>query len=172
MANATIRNWLQDRSAKKRTETLLDRVGHLSRVFLEPLKSRIAPATTAVISTSLPNEVNTSGSALSFNGTSDYLITPNLKSEFSTTSVTVELWFKANAPGVILDELGQTSLNSSWHDSQIEFSVLVKWTRVWDLTAVNLGTVSFGTWNLVAVHITAARQPSTVCSTEPPVQPR
>ncbi len=90
---------------------------------------------------------------MSFNGANDYLITPNLQSSFSTTSVTVELWFKANAPGVILDELGSTTVNSGWHDSQIEIlsSGQVD-ARVWDLSPVSLGTANFGEWNFVALR--------------------
>ena len=110
-------------------------------------------ANTAAISTSLPTVVNAAGSALSFNGANDYLITPNLQSSFSTTSVTVEMWFKANAPGVILDELGTSSLSSPWRDSQIEIlsSGQVE-ARVYNLSAVSLGTASFGEWNFVALR--------------------
>src|SRR5208283_3304741 len=113
--------------------------------FVEPLENRILLANTAAISTTLPTVVSTAGSALSFNGTNDYLITPNLQSSFTTTTVTVELWFKANAPGVILDELGTATVNSrSWHDSQIEIlsSGQVD-ARVWDLSPVSLGTANF-----------------------------
>ncbi len=153
MATASIWKWLQKRSSQKRRTRSTKRGGHLNRVFLEALENRIVLANTAVISTSLPTVVSTAGSALSFNGTSDYLITPNLASSFPTTSVTVELWFKANAPGVILDELGQTSLNTAWHDSQIEIlsSGQVE-ARVEGLNAVSLGTASFGDWNFVALR--------------------
>lgn len=93
------------------------------------------------------------GTALSLNGTNQYAITPNLTSSFSTSTVTVELWFKATGAGVILSELGQSTPNSGWHDSWIEIlsSGEVK-ARVWNLTSVSLGTVSFGTWNHVAIR--------------------
>ncbi len=153
MANASIWNWLQKGSRKNHRTRSTKRGGHPKRVFLEALENRILLANTAVISTSLPTMVNTAGSALSFNGTNDYLITPNLQSSFSTTSVTVELWFKANAPGVILDELGSTTVNSGWHDSQIEIlsSGQVE-ARVDNLGAVSLGRASFGEWNFVALR--------------------
>ena len=125
-----------------------------ARLRLEKLENRLLPATTNVISTYLPTVVNSSGSALSFNGSSDYLITPELHSAFSNNSVSIELWFKANAPGVIVTELGTTTINNStWHDSQVEIlsSGQVD-ARVWNLPAVNLGTVSFGTWNFVALR--------------------
>ncbi len=121
--------------------------------FLQPLENRVLLANTAAISTTLPTVVNTAGSALSFNGANDYLVTPNLQSSFSTTSVTVELWFKANGPGVILDELGSSSLSSGWRDSQIEIlsSGQVD-ARVWNLPAVSLGTATFGEWTFAALR--------------------
>ena len=83
------------------------------RPSVEALEDRTSPAITNVVATSLPTVVSSAGSALAFNGTSDYLVTPNLQGSFATTSVTVELWFKANAPGVILDELGSTAVDSA-----------------------------------------------------------
>src|SRR5262249_50521203 len=51
---------------------------------------------------------------------SNYVVTPNLKSFFPTNSVTLELWFNATGPGVLVDEQGSTPVNSGFHDSQIE----------------------------------------------------
>src|SRR3989338_7480911 len=59
------------------------------------------------------------GSALNLDG-NDYVIGPDMTSLFSDETVTIGVWFKANSAGVIIDELGQPSINSGWHDSQIE----------------------------------------------------
>ncbi len=101
------------------------------------------------------------GQAISLSGASQYAITPNLESLFQggDSSVTVSLWFNASGPGVILDELGQTSINTGWHDSQIE--ILANGTvkvRVWDLSAVTLGTASFNVWHNVVLRYNEATQ--------------
>jgi uncharacterized membrane protein len=102
------------------------------------------------------------GQALSLSGTNQYAITPNLASLFpnNDASVTLSLSFNAAGPGVILDELGQpTPNNSGWHDSQIEIlsDGTVK-VRVWDLSAVTLGKVSFNAWHTVVLRYDAAAQ--------------
>jgi hypothetical protein len=105
------------------------------------------------------DKFGTSGSAYSFDG-NDYIITPDLKSYFSNTTVTISVWFKAQAAGVIIDELGQLALNNTvWHDSQIEIlaSGEVK-VRVWNLSPVSLGTVRFGTWHHAVLRYNRATQ--------------
>src|SRR5207245_1534588 len=99
---------------------------------------------TSILSTSLPTVVNTAGSALSFNGVNDYAVTPNLQNTFaSTTSSTIELWFKANGPGVIVSELGQAAINSGWHASQIEISRSGQvQARVWNVARSTAGIQS------------------------------
>jgi len=96
--------------------------------------------------------------ASSFNGTSNYVIMPNSQSSFALTgTVTVELWFKATAAGVIFDELGQSAINTSWHDSWIEILASGQVdVRVWNLTPVSLGTVTFGTWHHAVLCYNAA----------------
>ncbi|MHB8956341.1 MAG: putative Ig domain-containing protein [Pirellulaceae bacterium] len=90
---------------------------------------------------------------LQFDGVNDYLLTPNLRDEFTDESVTIELWFKPEAAGVIVAEIGQPAVNSGWHDSQLEILATgeVK-ARVWNLSPVSLGHVSFGTWHHVALR--------------------
>ena len=71
----------------------------------------------------------------------------------------MSLWFNATGPGVIMDELGQTALNTGWHDSQIE--ILANGTvevRVWGLSAVTLGTASFNAWHNVVLRYSAGTQ--------------
>lgn len=101
------------------------------------------------------------GQAISLSGANQYAITPNLARLFANgnANVTVSLWFNAAAAGVILDELGQPSLNTGWHDSQIEIladgSLKV---RVWNLPAVTVGTASFNTWHNVVLRYNGATQ--------------
>jgi hypothetical protein len=98
--------------------------------------------------------------ALSLNGANqNVLSTNNLSSQFSGGSVTIALWFKANAAGVVVDELGQQTLNSGWHDSQIEvLSDGSVYARVWNLSAVLLGKVTFGQWTHVALRYDKSAQ--------------
>jgi hypothetical protein len=97
------------------------------------------------------------GNALSLDGTNDYFVSPNIGPLMPSNDVTVELWFKANAAGVLAAELGQATINSGWHDSQIEIlSTGEVKVRVWPLTSVSLGFVSFGTWNHVALRYTSS----------------
>jgi hypothetical protein len=91
---------------------------------------------------------------LGLNGTGPFAITAtNLSNQFVRGSLTLALWFKANAPGVVVDELGQPSINTGWHDSQIEvLSDGSVYARVWNMSGVLLGRVSFGRWNHVALR--------------------
>ena len=92
-------------------------------------------------------------------GTDDYVISPDIKSLFVDETVTICLWFKANAAGVILDELGQNAINTSWHDSQIEILPTgeVK-IRVWNTASLSLGQVDFGTWHHVTLRYDKSTQ--------------
>ncbi|MEO8147079.1 MAG: LamG-like jellyroll fold domain-containing protein [Bacteroidia bacterium] len=112
--------------------------------------TNLCPGTSVTI-TSSANE-----KGLQLDGSTQYAITPSLTSFFSSPSFTAELWFNANAAGVIMSELGQPVINSGWHDSQIE--ILANghvMGRVWDLSAIDMGTVSFGTWHHVAIRYNA-----------------
>jgi sugar lactone lactonase YvrE len=96
------------------------------------------------------------GSALQFNGSNQYLLTPNLSSRM-TASFTVELWIKPTAPGVILTELRQSGINTGNHSSQLEIlsngNVMA---RVWPLNTILLGNIAFGTWHHVAIRYNSA----------------
>jgi hypothetical protein len=97
---------------------------------------------------------------LSFNGSGQYAITANnLSSQFGSGSVTIAVWFKAVAAGVIVDELGQSSINTGWHDSQLEIlSDGSVYARVWSMPGVLLGHANFGQWNHVALRYDNAAQ--------------
>jgi len=110
-------------------------------------------ATSNSVTINVSNYPGNFGNALNLDGTNDYVVTPNIGASMPTTDVTVELWFKANSAGVIVNELGQAALNTGWHDSHLEIlSTGEVKARVWSLTSVSLGFVSFGTWNHAVVR--------------------
>ncbi|GBL36281.1 hypothetical protein EMGBS15_18760 [Filimonas sp.] len=116
--------------------------------------SGLCTGTTTLTSPTVSDNCSgTPTNGLSLDGTNDYLTTPDIKSFFTgSSSMTVELWFNANAPGVIVDETG-----NGWSDTYIEIlSGGVVKVRVWPLNAVTIGTVSFGTWHHVALRYNAA----------------
>jgi hypothetical protein len=74
---------------------------------------------------------------LQFNGTNQCLVTqtdlnPKLSPANTSTVISIFVWVYMTDNGVIVSELGQTTINTSWHDSQIE--------RV-------AGTVRFSVWS-------------------------
>jgi hypothetical protein len=88
------------------------------------------------------------GSALSFNGTNAFLATPELTSFFPDGSFTIELWFRAERPGVLIDELGQTPPTPGWQDSQFEIvPPNTLRARVWNLPVLVVGAVQFASWH-------------------------
>lgn len=73
------------------------------------------------------NGYTTSGSgvtlAVVMNGTNAYAVTQtNLYSQFPTSSTSMFIWAYSSAAGNIVSELGQTTPNTSWHDSNIEIN--------------------------------------------------
>ena len=62
---------------------------------------------------------------LTFNGTNQYLTTnTSLNSKLSPANtskvISIFLWAYMSDDGVLITELGQTTLNNGWYDSQIE----------------------------------------------------
>jgi hypothetical protein len=92
-----------------------------------------------------------SSSAISLTGTNAYTITQtNLYSYFPDLSETMFIWAKSTGAGNIVSELGQTTINASWHDSNIEITAGgVVSMSVWhgSLTNKVVGpALSFNTW--------------------------
>ena len=103
----------------------------------------------------LYNGYSTSGSgatlAISLNGTNAYTLTAtNLYSQFPTSSTSMFIWAYSSAAGNIVSELGQTTINTGWHDSNIEInSSGVVSMSVWHGSLTNRVTssaISFNTW--------------------------
>ena len=94
------------------------------------------------------------GGALSFNGENDYaLMAESLHTAFTAGNITIAVWIKPSAGGVVIDELGQHDLEGGWHDSQIEVmnDGEVK-VRVWQLDAISIGKVKMEEWHHVVLR--------------------
>ncbi|MBI5383703.1 MAG: LamG domain-containing protein [Verrucomicrobia bacterium] len=93
------------------------------------------------------------GTALSFDGVDDYVATSDLTPFFSNETIAVEFWFRAEAAGVLLMELGQPPLVSGWKNSQLEVlsSGEVK-ARIWELPPFSLGYAGLRAWTHVALR--------------------
>lgn len=103
-------------------------------------------------------------SAVVLNGAGQAVQSPDLTSAWTTapqsasdTSMTLEVWFMANAAGTVVDEIDPTG---AWHDSQIEVEsdgrVL---GRVWNgAPPIVLGRVSFGSWHYAVLRYNSATQ--------------
>ena len=60
-------------------------------------------------------------SYFTFNGTSQYIITPDLLGQSMTGNITLECWVNtASDNGVVVSEQGTNPPNTGWYDSQIE----------------------------------------------------
>jgi alpha-tubulin suppressor-like RCC1 family protein len=114
--------------------------------------------------TPVPVDPPLPGYALSFDGLDDSFVTPDLTAQFypRTATVTLELWFLARGPGIVVNEglyggyyrqsvveLLTTPTNSAVGEVRISLNV--------SGTASNLrlGTVPYGTWNHVALRYNA-----------------
>lgn len=92
-------------------------------------------------------------SAVNFDGVNNFVLTPDLTARFPGESVTLSLWFHARAAGVLVDEVGSADVTGPWHDSQIEILATGEvQVRVFNLSAVSLGTASFGAWHHVVLR--------------------
>lgn len=63
------------------------------------------------------------GLAISLSGTNAYTMTQtNLYSQFPTSQTSMFIWAYSVGAGNIISELGQTTPNAAWHDSNIEIN--------------------------------------------------
>jgi hypothetical protein len=93
------------------------------------------------------------GASVRLDGVDDFVITPDLRGFFSNETVTIEVWFRADAAGVIVDERGQLPPQIGWGDTQVEMLTSGEVRgRVWPLPSLSLGTAGFGSWNHVALR--------------------
>ena len=90
-------------------------------------------------------------SYFTFNGTNQYVETPNLVTLFNSPSnlnLTLETWVYAPTDnGVIVTEDGQATLDGGWYDSQQEIVSGNLYQRIWQLSSANNGTFNRSTWN-------------------------
>ncbi|MEM3791310.1 MAG: LamG-like jellyroll fold domain-containing protein [Candidatus Micrarchaeaceae archaeon] len=65
----------------------------------------------------------------------------------------ISVWvYPTSSSGVIVDELGQSTPNTGWHDTWIELVNGNVYIRVWNLACVNLGSIPLDAWsNIVMV---------------------
>lgn len=82
-----------------------------------------------------PTYSSTNGGAFILDGINDYILanSTSLNSAFSTSSVSHFVWAYPTSAGQIVVELGTTTINSSWHDTNIEIS--------------SAGLISMSTWH-------------------------
>lgn len=91
-----------------------------------------------------------SAGAITTNGSNNYFRTPDIKSKFSANDVTVSIWVNtASDNGVVVAELGTTTPNNFWHDSQIEIVSGNLKVSVWNGSGVyslTIGAVTRNVW--------------------------
>ena len=82
-----------------------------------------------------PTFSSDNGGSIVADGTNDYILanSTSLNSSFPSTSVSHFIWVYPIGGGQIVVELGQTAINTGWHDSNIEIS--------------SAGAFSFSTWH-------------------------
>ena len=68
-----------------------------------------------------------------FDGVNEYGLTANLLNPTTFPNESVFVWFYPTSAGQIVSELGQATIDTGWHDSNIEISTG--------------GTISFATWS-------------------------
>ena len=92
-----------------------------------------------------PTYTATGGGYLTFNGSNQYLgLNTSLNTKLSpvntSTIISIFVWAYPMDNGVIVQELGQTTPNTSWHDSQIEMVAGTLKFSVWTGNVQNLSS--------------------------------
>jgi hypothetical protein len=67
---------------------------------------------------------------------------------------TISIWVNpSSSNGDIVDELGQGSINSGWHDTWIDLVNGNVYIRVWGLGCVNLGPIPLNSWSNIMMTL-------------------
>lgn len=95
---------------------------------------------------------------ISFNGSNQYLMTPNLRSFFKSLnssvqkSFTMSMWiYPIAANGVVVAELDSESLSAGFHATNIELVNGLIYYRVWNGTAVVSSKLNLNQWYHIAM---------------------
>jgi hypothetical protein len=103
----------------------------------------------------LPLEVSQNFDVSGFSG-SGYIM-PNSGFAFMTNAIqqaTISIWVNPSSPnGDIVDELGQSSVNTGWHDTWIDLVNNQVYIRVWSLTCKLLGTIPLNSWSNIVMTL-------------------
>ena len=101
-----------------------------------------------------PTFSTTSGGIINLNGSNQYTVSNNLVSQLgASSSISEFIWVYPTARGQIVVELGSTTPNSGWHDSNIEINSSGAISMsIWQGSLTNKVTtsnLSFNTWYYV-----------------------
>jgi len=67
---------------------------------------------------------------------------------------TISIWVNPSSPnGDIVDELGQSTINSGWHDTWIDLVNGNVYIRVWGLGCVSLGSIPLNSWSNIVMTL-------------------
>jgi hypothetical protein len=103
----------------------------------------------------LPLEISQNFDVAGFSGTS-YIIQNN-GFGFMNNAIqpaTISIWVNPSSPnGDIVDELGQSSINTNWHDTWIDLVNGNVNIRVWGLGCVNLGPIPLNSWSNIVMSL-------------------
>lgn len=96
---------------------------------------------------------------VSFNGSNQYLVTPNLRNHFNTLnasvqkSFTISMWvYPTQLNGVIVSELNSTTPSVGWHATNIELVNGIVKFRVWNGSSITSSSaISLQQWYHIAL---------------------
>jgi len=94
--------------------------------------------------------------AAQFDGQSNYVEQTNGFGFMNNAiqQATISIWVKPSSPnGDIVDELGQSSINTGWHDTWIDLVNGNVMIRVWSLGCVNLGHIPLNSWSNIVMTL-------------------
>ncbi|MEM0149388.1 MAG: LamG-like jellyroll fold domain-containing protein [Candidatus Micrarchaeaceae archaeon] len=90
----------------------------------------------------------------SFNGQNSYIEQQNGFAFMNNAAqpFSISIWVDpASSNGVIVDELGQLTPNTGWHDSWVELVNGNVYIRVWSLSCVSLGAIPLKQWSNIVM---------------------